>query len=131
MEPRAKPHFHNTPGLRRIKVGVKKFMCVVDLPPFDHPHIFVDMGTEDESVCPYCSTVFACDGALSAPCDPPECEYKLEPETDFSGPAPDVEIGEGYLPCPPGAPRSPDAAMQTHASRTPRLESRPAGKRAV
>jgi uncharacterized Zn-finger protein len=131
MEARSKPHFHNAPGLRRIKVGAKEFMCVGDLPPFDHPHIFIDMGTDDEAVCPYCSTVFVYDGALSTPCDPPECEYKLEAETEFSGPPPEAEIGEGYFAGPPKAPPSPDAAMQTHASRTPQQGSRSAGKRAV
>jgi uncharacterized Zn-finger protein len=122
MEPRGTPHFHNAPGLRRIKVSAKEFMCVGDLPPFDHPHIFVDMGTEDEAVCPYCSTVFVYDGALSAPCDPPECEYRLEPEIEFSGPAPDAEIGEGFFSGPPERPPSPAAATQSRASSTPKQE---------
>ena len=50
------PHFHNTEGLKRIEVGSKEFMCVGALPPFDHPHIFIDMGKDTEVVCPYCST---------------------------------------------------------------------------
>ena len=52
------PHFHNTEGLRSIEVGSKEFMCVGALPPFDHPHVFLDMGKEDEIVCPYCSTLY-------------------------------------------------------------------------
>lgn len=50
------PHFHNTSGVRAIEIGVKEFMCIGAEPPFDHPHIYIDMGEADESVCPYCST---------------------------------------------------------------------------
>ena len=28
------------------------------MPPFDHPHIFIDMGADTEAVCPYCSTLY-------------------------------------------------------------------------
>jgi uncharacterized Zn-finger protein len=52
------PHFHNTEGLARIQVGSKEFMCIGALPPFDHPHIYLDMGKEDEIVCSYCSTLY-------------------------------------------------------------------------
>ena len=40
----ATPHFHNQPGVRSVRVGAKEFMCIGALPPFDHPHIFIDMG---------------------------------------------------------------------------------------
>ena len=40
--------------------------CVGANPPFDHPHVYLDMGAEDEKVCPYCSTLFKFDGALRA-----------------------------------------------------------------
>ena len=60
------PHFHNTEGLKRIAVGSKEFMCIGALPPFDHPHIFLDMGKEDETVCPYCSTLYVFDPTLLA-----------------------------------------------------------------
>lgn len=52
------PHFHNTEGLKRIEVGSKEFMCIGALPPFDHPHIYLDMGKDDEIVCGYCSTLY-------------------------------------------------------------------------
>lgn len=52
------PHFHNSPGASVIEVGAKEFMCVGEKPPFDHPHVFIDMGDESEIVCPYCSTLF-------------------------------------------------------------------------
>ena len=42
------PHFHNTEGLQKIEVGSKEFMCIGALPPFDHPHIFIDMGKDNE-----------------------------------------------------------------------------------
>jgi hypothetical protein len=28
------------------------------MPPFDHPHIFIDLGDEDEAVCGYCATAY-------------------------------------------------------------------------
>ena len=52
------PHFHNQMGLAMIEVGAREFMCIGALPPFDHPHIFIDMGTADETICPYCSTLY-------------------------------------------------------------------------
>ena len=50
------PHFHNVTGVTTIAIGVKEFMCVGAIPPFDHPHVFLDMGDADEKICPYCST---------------------------------------------------------------------------
>ncbi|MCX5481573.1 zinc-finger domain-containing protein [Kaistia geumhonensis] len=52
------PHFHNDSGVALIEIGVKEFMCVGAKPPFDHPHIFIDLGAADERVCPYCSTLY-------------------------------------------------------------------------
>ena len=60
------PHFHNNEGLKRIEVGSGEFMCVGALPPFDHPHIYLDMGKEDEIVCPYCSTHYIFNASLAA-----------------------------------------------------------------
>ncbi len=60
------PHFHNSDGLERIEVGSKEFMCVGALPPFDHPHIFIDMGKDNEVVCPYCSTLYVYNAQLAA-----------------------------------------------------------------
>ena len=51
------PHFHNNDGAHAISIGVGEFMCIGATPPFDHPHVFLDMGDETEIVCPYCSTV--------------------------------------------------------------------------
>ncbi|MEO0329896.1 MAG: zinc-finger domain-containing protein [Pseudomonadota bacterium] len=52
------PHFQNDQGVPSIKVGVKELMCCGANAPFDHPHVFLDMGSDDEIICPYCSTVY-------------------------------------------------------------------------
>ena len=52
------PHFHNDAGVATIEIGSREFMCVGARPPYDHPHIFIDMGDDDERVCPYCSTLY-------------------------------------------------------------------------
>ena len=51
--------------MARIRVGAKEFQCVGALPPFDHPHVFLDMGKDNEIVCPYCSTLFVYDASLT------------------------------------------------------------------
>jgi uncharacterized Zn-finger protein len=58
------PHFHNTPGVPVIEVGAHEFMCVGEMPPFDHPHVFLDMGDATEIICPYCSTLYRFDASL-------------------------------------------------------------------
>ena len=60
------PHFHNTDGAEAISIGVSEFKCIGATPPFDHPHIFLDMGGDTEIICPYCSTVYRRDDALAA-----------------------------------------------------------------
>lgn len=52
------PHFKNDAGHASIEVGVKEFKCMGATPPFDHPHIFIDMGADSELVCSYCSTLY-------------------------------------------------------------------------
>ena len=52
------PHFQNDLGVHEIFLGSKEFMCIGAKPPFDHPHVFLDMGTDDDIICPYCSTYF-------------------------------------------------------------------------
>lgn len=58
------PHFHNSAGVPSISVAAREFMCVGALPPYDHPHVFLDMGSDDEIICPYCSTLYKFDGHL-------------------------------------------------------------------
>lgn len=74
------PHFHNQQGLPSIKVAAREFMCIGALPPFDHPHIFIDMGHETDIVCSYCSTRFVYDGTLKTLCGPPDCLYMPDSE---------------------------------------------------
>ncbi len=50
--------FSNDQGVSHITVNVKTFECIGAQMPFDHPHIFLDMGKKDSIICPYCSTVF-------------------------------------------------------------------------
>lgn len=70
------PHFQNDAGHRAIAIGVREFMCVGAAPPYDHPHVFLDMGDDVEKVCPYCSTLYRYDPALKPDETVPEgCLY--------------------------------------------------------
>lgn len=60
------PHFANDTGAPVVHVGVKEFMCIGANVPFDHPHVFLDMGADGEKVCPYCSTLYKYDPSLKA-----------------------------------------------------------------
>jgi len=78
------PHFQNDNGYRLIETGVKEFMCIGANPPFDHPHIFLDMGEDREIICPYCSTVYRFNPGLDAAKSIPEnCRY-IFPESSVS-----------------------------------------------
>ncbi|WAC26036.1 MULTISPECIES: zinc-finger domain-containing protein [unclassified Ancylobacter] len=71
------PHFHNSAGVPKISIGAKEFMCVGARPPFDHPHVFLDMGSDDEIICPYCSTLYAYDHHLhGTESNPPGALYE-------------------------------------------------------
>jgi len=61
------PHFANDQGVDKIAIGVKEFQCMGARPPFDHPHVFLDMGADTQILCPYCSTLYVYDARL-----PPE-----------------------------------------------------------
>ena len=62
----ATPHLQNSMGLAVIEVGAKEFMCIGAKPPFDHPHIYIDMGAASETICPYCSTLYKFNKQLAA-----------------------------------------------------------------
>ena len=71
------PKFHNDAGLASIAIGAREFECIGALPPFDHPHIFIDMGEANEAICPYCSTLYRHDPKLPAGgAHPPETAVK-------------------------------------------------------
>jgi uncharacterized Zn-finger protein len=68
------PHFHNTPGVPLIEIGAREFMCIGEKPPFDHPHVFLDIGDAADIICPYCSTLYRFDATLDPhSARPPEC----------------------------------------------------------
>ena len=60
------PHFQNSAGVPAIEIGTREFMCIGANPPHDHPHIFIDMGADNETVCPYCSTLYKYNARLAA-----------------------------------------------------------------
>lgn len=62
----ATPHFHNAMGVAAIEIGAREFMCIGARPPYDHPHVFLDMGKAEEAVCPYCSTLYRFNPKLDA-----------------------------------------------------------------
>jgi uncharacterized Zn-finger protein len=71
------PHFHNDAGVPIIEIGSQEFMCVGANPPFDHPHVFLDLGNDNEIICPYCSTLYRFAADLGAgQARPPECVVK-------------------------------------------------------
>jgi len=60
------PHFHNDAGLPVIEIGAHEFKCVGAKPPHDHPHVYLDMGSDREIICPYCSTLYRHNPKLAA-----------------------------------------------------------------
>ena len=79
MASHAVPHFCNDLGVEKITVGVKEFQCMGARAPYDHPHVFLDMGADNEIICPYCSTLYVYDPALSPnDTDPPTCLVEVE-----------------------------------------------------
>jgi len=52
------PKFKNDHGSLEIQIGVKEFKCIGVSAPHDHPHVYLNMGTADSIMCPYCSTQF-------------------------------------------------------------------------
>ncbi len=68
------PQLANDVGAMRIRIGVKEFTCIGARPPFDHPHVYLDMGDANEFVCPYCSTLYAYDRTVAPTAsDPANC----------------------------------------------------------
>ena len=71
------PHFHNDTGVDVVEIGAREFKCMGAKPPFDHPHVFLDMGDDNEIICPYCSTLYRHNPALKPTESRPEdCAYK-------------------------------------------------------
>lgn len=62
----AVPHLANDKGVEKIFVGVKELQCMGARAPFDHPHVYLDMGADAQILCPYCSTLYIHDPRLGA-----------------------------------------------------------------
>ena len=78
------PHFHNDPGVSTIHLGSREFMCIGASPPYDHPHVFLDMGSDDEIICPYCSTLYKFRASLGPrQAEPAACLWVRQGETAF------------------------------------------------
>ena len=74
MAAKTVPHLANDCGAEKIFVGVKEITCMGARSPFDHPHVYLDMGEDGQILCPYCSTLFVHDPRLAAnESDPKGC----------------------------------------------------------
>lgn len=60
------PYLANDNGAEKVFVGAKELKCMGARPPFDHPHVYLDMGADSQVLCPYCSTLFVYDPKLLA-----------------------------------------------------------------
>lgn len=58
------PHFANDQGVEKILVGVRELKCMGARQPYDHPHVYLDMGQDRQILCPYCSTLYVHDEKL-------------------------------------------------------------------
>jgi len=72
MADSAVPYLANDEGVEKIFVGAKELKCMGARPPYDHPHVFLDMGADNQVLCPYCSTLYIYDERLSAHQSDPE-----------------------------------------------------------
>ena len=79
------PHFHNDAGVSVIEIGSQEFMCVGANPPFDHPHVFLDLGNDNEIICPYCSTLYRFAADLAAGRSP-AARMRAEGQGRLTGP---------------------------------------------
>ena len=74
------PQFRNDLGVREIRIGAKAFECIGETPPQDHPHIYLELGEQDQILCPYCGTLFRFDSGLRFfEADPPESLFHKLP----------------------------------------------------
>jgi uncharacterized Zn-finger protein len=68
------PHIANDLGAEKVLVGVKELQCMGARSPFDHPHVYLDMGGDTQILCPYCSTLYVYEPRLPADeTDPKDC----------------------------------------------------------
>jgi uncharacterized Zn-finger protein len=85
MADRLVPHFANDQGAEKIHIGVREFQCMGARPPHDHPHVYLDMGSDNQILCPYCSTLYVFDDRLEPDqTDPAGCRVTEEAPTAIS-----------------------------------------------
>jgi len=78
MTSSAVPHLANDQGVEKIFIGVRELNCMGARPPFDHPHVYLDMGDDGQILCPYCSTLYIYDPRLAPDqSDPAGCLVSL------------------------------------------------------
>lgn len=74
------PHLANDLGVEKVFVGVRELNCMGARSPYDHPHVYLDMGAEGQILCPYCSTLYVHDARLAADeTEPKGCIVTLQP----------------------------------------------------
>ena len=79
MASKLTPKFKNDKGVKEITIGLREFECIGASAPYDHPHIFLDMGQDSNIICPYCSTVYKYDPSLTTTQTVPEgCALEAE-----------------------------------------------------
>ena len=65
--------FKNDRGVPEIRIGAKEFKYAGASDPQDHPHIYLNMGSAETILCPYCATSFCYDPRLEPhEADPPD-----------------------------------------------------------
>lgn len=73
------PYLANDAGAEKVFVGSKEIKCMGARSPFDHPHVYLDMGGDSQILCPYCSTLFVHDPKLRTnESDPPDAIAGVE-----------------------------------------------------
>jgi uncharacterized Zn-finger protein len=79
MAATAVPHLCNDVGVEQIAIGARELNCMGASPPFDHPHVYLDMGSDTQIICPYCSTLYVYRSELRADeSDPRGCLYRAK-----------------------------------------------------
>ena len=67
------PKFRNDNAVPEIRIGAREFKCIGVSPPFDHPHVYINMRDQEVILCPYCATRFRFDPRLGPfEADPPD-----------------------------------------------------------
>ena len=59
------PKFRNDLAVAEIRIGVREFNCIGASPPQDHPYVYLNMGSQETILCPYCATQFRFDPWLN------------------------------------------------------------------